>query len=136
MAISNDEEHIKLLSIFHYIVGGIGCMFSCLPLLHVALGLFLVFSGEHLSQNGGEAPPAFVGWIFTVLGVGAFLMGQALSISMIISGRYLSKRRKYMFSFIVACIACMLIPFGTVLGIFTIIVLSKESVKQLYDRAI
>ncbi len=131
---SQDEEHIKLLSVFHYIVGGISCIFSCLPLIHIAIGLFLVFSGDHLAQNGGEAPPAFIGWIFVTLGLGFFLLGQALSISIIISGRYLSKRTKYMFSFIVACIACMLFPFGTILGIFTIIVLSKDSIKAMYGR--
>jgi len=33
---------------------------------------------------------------------------------------------------VLACIACAFMPFGTVLGIFTIIVLSRESVKEIY----
>jgi len=40
-----------------------------------------------------------------------------------------------MFSFIFAAILCGLFPFGTVLGVFTIIVLSKDSVKKIYELA-
>jgi len=31
-----------------------------------------------------------------------------------------------------ACIECLFMPFGTVLGVFTILVLVRESVKQLF----
>jgi hypothetical protein len=34
-----------------------------------------------------------------------------------------------------ACIECLFIPFGTILGVFTIIVLSRESVKTLFAIA-
>lgn len=50
-----------------------------------------------------------------------------------ISGRCLARRRNRLFSFVMAAFLCMFMPFGTVLGIFTIIVLSRESVKRLYE---
>jgi hypothetical protein len=31
-----------------------------------------------------------------------------------------------------ACILCLFTPLGTILGVFTIIVLSRQSVKELY----
>jgi len=31
-----------------------------------------------------------------------------------------------------ACIECLFIPFGTILGVFTIVVLSREPVKALF----
>jgi hypothetical protein len=34
-----------------------------------------------------------------------------------------------------ACIECLFLPFGTILGIFTIIVLSRESVKTFFLAA-
>jgi hypothetical protein len=34
-----------------------------------------------------------------------------------------------------ACIQCAFFPFGIVLGVFTIIVLSRESVKGVFGRA-
>ena len=38
-----------------------------------------------------------------------------------------------MYCFVVAAIECILIPFGTVLGVFTIIALSRPSVKVLFE---
>ncbi len=131
---NTDIEHLNLLAIFHYIVGGLGVAFSCTPLLHVAMGLVFVLSGDVFGVKGSAAPQAVFGWLFVVMGTAFFLFGEALSILMIVSGRKMAKRTNYIFSFVMACIACVLAPFGTVLGIFTIIVLSKDSVKRLYGR--
>jgi hypothetical protein len=45
----------------------------------------------------------------------------------------MAKRRGRVFSFVVAAILCLFMPFGSVLGIFTIIVLNRLSVRQLYE---
>ena len=132
---TQDEEHLRLLSIFHYIVGGVGCFFSCMPLIHMALGLVFILSPETFGESGGDAPPAIFGWLFFVVGLVFFLIGQVVSICIIVSGRFLAKKKRYLFSFILGCIECAFVPFGTVLGVFTIIVLSRESVKELYRRS-
>ena len=58
----------------------------------------------------------------------------AFSILVIVSGRKLAKMKNYMYSLVIACILCVGFPFGTVLGIFTIIVLSRETVRAAYGR--
>jgi hypothetical protein len=100
----------------------------------MVIGLVFILSPETFGDNGGDAPPAFFGWIFFVMGAAFFLVGQAISICIIISGRFLAKRKRYLYSFILGCIECIFVPFGTVLGIFTIIVLSRDSVKELYGE--
>lgn len=130
--ISQDDEHLKLLSIFHYVVGGMGSLFSCMPLIHMGIGLTFILAPEQMGQNGGESVPEFVGWMFFILGFSFFLIGQITSLVIIISGRFIAKRKNYFYSFVVGCIECIFFPFGTVLGVFTIIVLSRESVKELY----
>jgi hypothetical protein len=132
---TNDKNHLKLLSTFHYVVGGIGCFFACMPLLHTAIGAALVFFPDVLQGNHGDAPPEFIGWIFLIMGLFFFIIGQGVSICMILSGRFIAKRKNYLFSFVLACIECMFVPFGTVLGVFTIVVLSRDSVKALYSEA-
>jgi hypothetical protein len=62
-------------------------------------------------------------------------MGETLAISTIFSGRFLSRHKKYWFSFVIACILCLFAPFGTILGVFTIIVLSRQSAKELYESS-
>jgi hypothetical protein len=130
----DDLEHIKLLSIFHYIIGGIMLLFSLMPLIHLSLGLQFIFSPDTFTSNAGDQPPEFAGWLFAMVGGVLFILGVSISTCIIISGRLLSRKIKYTFSFVVACIECIFIPFGTVLGVFTIIVLSRESVKTLYKR--
>jgi hypothetical protein len=134
---SKDEEHLRLLAVFHYIVAGIGALFACIPLLHVAMGVMMLMTPEVFDSGKQGAPqfPAFFG-IFIIVFAGMFVLtGWAAAICTFISGLYLAKRRRRMFSFVMAALLCMFMPFGTVLGIFTIIVLSKESVQRLYEDA-
>ena len=63
-----------------------------------------------------------------------FLIGQAIAVCMILAGRFIARRKRYWFIFIMACIECALFPFGTVLGVFTIIVLARESVKDVFKH--
>lgn len=131
---TDDLEQIKLLSIFHYIAGGIMLFFSLFPLIHVGFGLLMILSPGSFFDNGGEQPPVFVGWLFAIIGGCAVIVGLTISICTILSGRFLSRKIRYMYSFVMACVECIFIPFGTVLGVFTIIVLSRDSVKILYGR--
>src|SRR6266404_3034516 len=57
------------------------------------------------------------------------------AICILIAGRSLAKRTRYWFALVVACIECLFVPFGTILGVFTIVVLSRESVKALFSTA-
>jgi hypothetical protein len=129
-----DERNIKLLSIFHYVLGGLLFLFSCFPFIHVVMGVLMV-SGAFDGQSSGEAPPAFVGWMFIVIGSLFILFGWSLSVCVIVAGRKLSKLRSRLYCLVIAGIECMFMPFGTVLGVFTIVVLMKDSVKELFAQA-
>ena len=67
-----------------------------------------------------------------MLGAVFFLAGLAMAICILMAGRSLARQRRYLFAFVIACLECFFIPFGTILGVFTIIVLSRESVKTLF----
>jgi len=131
-----DLEHLRLLAIFHYIVGGVAVFFALFPLIHFGVGLWMLLSPESLQNSGNGQPPVeFIGYLFVALGLVFVVLGQTMAWLMIYSGRQIQKREKYMLSFVMACVMCMFIPFGTILGVFTIIVLSRDSVKRLYGRA-
>lgn len=130
--INRDKEHLKLLSTFHYVVGGITALFSLITVPHMLIGLTALNNPELFEEPGSEFPGASFGWMFLGMGGTMFLIMLLLSISLIVSAGSLRKRRNYWLSFVTACIACLFTPFGTVLGIFTLIVLSRQSVKQLY----
>ena len=131
---NEDESHLNNLAIAHYVVGGVMVLFSCFPLIHVGIGLSLILGSGDSVSHSGEMPPAVIGWVFFLVGLLFFIFAQAISISVIVSGRFLRQRKNYLFSFILACVACLFVPFGTILGIFTIIVLSRDSVKHRYEE--
>ncbi len=63
-----------------------------------------------------------------------FLLGVTLAICILIAGRSIAKRKRYWFAFVVGCVECIFVAFGTVLGAFTVIVLSRESARKLFQQ--
>lgn len=130
-----DQEHLRLLVIFHYVLAGITGLFGSIPLLHVAMGLFFVLNPETLAEGNPQgAPPAWFGWIFVGVGGAMVLMGWTMALLTFFSGRFMAQRRRWLFSMVIAGIQCAFVPFGTVLGIFTLIVLQRDTVRRLYQR--
>jgi len=133
---NRDGEHLRLLAIFHYVVAGLAALFSFFPLLYTTVGAIFIFAARHGTAKPGEdLPPEFLGWIFAVLGSLLFLIGIAMAICILVAGRSLALRKGYSFALVMACIECLFVPFGTILGVFTIVVLSRESVRGLFSTA-
>ncbi len=84
---NQDAEHLRLLSIFHYIVAGLAALFSFFPLLYTTVGAIFIFVARHgTPKPGEELPPEFIGWIFAVIGSLLFLLGIAIAICILIAG--------------------------------------------------
>ena len=128
---SQDDDHLRLLSIFHYIIAALAAIAACFPLIHLILGAMIIVSPDSLAGNG-KMPPPFLGWIFVIVASVAILIGWCMAIMILLTGRLLAQRRRHLFCLIIAGIECFFVPIGTVLGIFTIIVLMRESVKQQF----
>ena len=129
---ATDDEHLRLLAIFHYVVAAITAVFGCFPLMHVALGLFITFAPEAMKNNQGESPPDWFGLIFVFVGGMLITIFWSLAACIAFAGHCLAMRKYYMFCLVVAALECMFTPFGTVLGVFSIIVLMRDSVKQSF----
>jgi hypothetical protein len=131
--VNQDREHLNLLAIFHYVVAGLAALLSFFPLFYSLIGCFLLYAAQHPGPNNQEPPPVFLGWIFIAVGAVFFIAGLTMAICILIAGRSLALRRRYSFVLVMACIECLFVPFGTILGVFTIIVLSRDSVKSLFS---
>ncbi len=127
---NQDLEHLRLLSIFHYVVAGLTALFSLIPCFHLFFGLAMV------TGNLGHGDDTFargMGWFFIIF-AGLFITGgMTFAVCLALAGQKLARQEGYTFCLVVAGVACMLMPFGTVLGVFTIVVLMRESVKKLFD---
>jgi hypothetical protein len=126
-----DNEHLKLLCIFHYVVSGMAALFACFRIIHLVLGLFFILAPEKFG-HGSQQPPAWIGWFFVAFASVLILVGWTLAVLVLMAGRFIARRKHYMFCFVMACVECIFMPFGTVLGVFTILVLNRASVKELF----
>jgi hypothetical protein len=129
---NQDREHLKLLSIFHYVVAGFAGLFALFPIFHLIMGLVLIFASDKFTGNGSP-PPEFIGWLFVIFALVFISLGWAMAILILITGRFLARRKHYQFCLVMACIECLFMPFGTILGVFTILVLVRSSVKPLFE---
>jgi hypothetical protein len=129
---NQDLQHLKLLSIFHYVVAGLLALIACFPMIHFVVGLMMIFSPSSMSGSGSPPPPA-LGWLFVFFAAAIILLGWTMAIFLMIAGWFLSRGKHYVFCFAMACIVCLFHPFGTVLGVFTLVVLLRPSVKRLFE---
>lgn len=126
-----DDEQLRLLSLFHYIVGGLIAVCSLFPVIHLVFGIFIITQPQQFTNHDG-GPPAFFGWLFVGIASFAMLLGFTLAVAILRAGYNLARRQAYAYCLVVAAIECLFMPFGTVLGVFTLITLTRESVKLLF----
>jgi hypothetical protein len=130
-----DKKQLRLLSIFHYVVAGITALMACFPLIHLFVGLSILTQSNNF--NHGGIPPQMdmiLGWAFTIISSLMICLGWAFAICLLVAGNNLRKQSRYTLCLVVAAVCCVLFPFGTVLGVFTIIVLQRPTVKMLFER--
>jgi hypothetical protein len=130
---NHDDEHLRLLVIFHYVHGRIVALFALFPIMHVVMGVVMLTGG--MSSGTGPPPPAFMGWMFVGIGALLILGGETMAAMSILAATCLKARRAKVFCMVVAGINCLHMPVGTVLGVFTLIVLSRPSVAEAFRRA-
>jgi len=130
---TDHEQHLRLLSIFHYVVGGLMGLFACIPLIHVTIGIMVILSPETVNGDG-QRLSELMGWLFIVMGGLFVVMGWVMAACVLMAGRFLARRVRYTYCLVIAAIECIFMPFGTVLGVFTIIVLTRSHVKAMFQR--
>jgi hypothetical protein len=131
-----DDQHLQLLSMFHYVLGALIALFSLFPLIHVAMGLGMMTGTFPADTPSDFTAMRWVGGIFTVIAGGFILFGLALAACAIATGAFLAKRVRYFFCLVVAGVECVFMPFGTVLGVFTLVVLMRDSVKAKFGQPV
>lgn len=128
-ATAQNQEQLRLLAVFHYVVGGLAGLFSLFPVIHLAMGIAMVTGRMDAPDQDG----VLFGWFFIIFAAAMIVCGVSFAVCLVLAGRFLMRRVHYTFCFVIAALACMFFPFGTVLGIFTIIVLSRTGVRDLFD---
>jgi len=128
-----DEEHLRLLRIAYFVQGGITVFFSLFGLMYVFMGL-LVSSMPVPNAAGAGPPPRFVGIIFALFGSAFLVAGAIFAVLQFLAAQGLGRRRSRTLCMVAAAVSCLFIPYGTVLGVCTFMVLGRSSVRALFSE--
>jgi hypothetical protein len=74
-----------------------------------------------------------VGGMFMLIAGAIMLTIWTMALCTALAGRFLAQRKHYVFCIVVAGINCMHAPLGMALGVFTLIVLTRPTVKQMFE---
>jgi hypothetical protein len=129
-----DSDQLKLLAIFHFVAAGLALLGILFVFLHYTI-LHSVLDSSQTWRNQRHGPPppaeffAVFKWVYFFFGA----WFAASGILNVFSGLFIHARKNRTFSLITAGVNCLHVPLGTVLGVFTIMILARDSVEQLYD---
>jgi hypothetical protein len=133
-----DILQIRILAISYFIFATGITYLSILPFPVLGTGIALFREGI---QSGKPLPPTAFNLIIAfgmsfmtlVLPIVALILGWLLAYNIAKLGYWLLKQQRYSFCVKMAGISILLIPIGTVLGILTQVVLTRASVKELFN---
>lgn len=127
-----DQDHLRLLAIFHALLSALAVPILCFLYMH-----YRIFTGMMgamgTSKEAHAMPPEFIQALYWFY---AFMAGVIILASVLngLSALCLRRRHWRTFSLVVAGLNVLQMPIGTALGVFTIMVLLRDSVRNAYAR--
>ncbi len=143
-----DLRHLRLLGTAYYVCAGITSAIFILPLLYfnlafltlyvnsISLGMSWYLHGapDPDIMAGDKGPglmivifPLIFGWVFGI----AVL---ASTIASYYCGKSLRTQKNYVFCLVMSALSATSFPFGTILGILSLVVLLRDPVKTLFEK--
>jgi hypothetical protein len=94
----------------------------------------IVIEPDEFSQDKKQEELKTVGTIMAIGGAAIIGLAWLYAFLVVVAGRSLQKRKRHTYCIVMAGISCLSIPLGTVLGIFTIMVLQRPSVRVAFGK--
>lgn len=131
-----DGEHLRLLSIGYIISGVFSALFSLMGLLYALMGLVMSRFFADVAKDSNQpvdVPPEFVGTVIGLFGLAFFLVLISLALAKFWAASRIRQRKSRAAIQVIAAITCFGIPYGTILGVCTFMVMSRKSVADVFD---
>lgn len=129
--VDRDSEHLRLLAMAYYVYAAIVALFACIPIIHFTIGMVFLLNPPPQAP-GDPFPSQAFGAIFATIGGLLVLGGWTFAACVFMAGRSLAARKRYIYCFVIAAIACLFVPIGTVLGVMSILVLQRPTVRAMF----
>lgn len=123
-----DAEHLRMLWIAHYVVAGISAALGLLS------GPFYIMFGSMLTAGMKDGAPLMT--FMAMSGMILMVFWIVVALLLAAAGYFIRERKNWMFVFVVDCLMCMNAPLGTVLGAFSIVVLTRAPVRRAFGETV
>jgi hypothetical protein len=147
------RERLRILMIGFYVRGGMMFAFGCFFLIYVAFFLGFSFMPESAWTQprpsasaipftwptptphpaNQDAPPVVVFRIMACVFAAVTLLVWSVGGVTAYAGRCIQKRRRKLLIYVMAGLNCLFVPYGTLLGVFTFIVLGSPAATQEFE---
>ena len=129
-----DAEDLRRLALAHYAVGVLTALMALPFVLGIWWGVHLMDHPEALGEwkllpSELDFPPEFLGQmvVFFFASTALLVLVHASVVAWV--GWYIAKARRYWVVYIFSLLDCTYMPFGTIIGIWAVVVLNRPSVK-------
>ena len=130
------HDTLRLLGIFHFVYAGLVLLGSLMPIFWLALaGLWWPELAADAGRDG-EVPAMMTGTLGMVLLSFGVLLSWLWVAVLALAGRSLMIARRHTFCVVVAAVACLSVPLGTVLGVATLVVLHRPGTRELFEPTV
>lgn len=120
------KNYLDILAVFHYVNGGLTALVGLAVLAFMSIGLGAATGwGDNWEMEAGCSITAVMAFIFIFVGGYAVLN--------LLAGRALQTRNHTVLVMITSGINCLNVPLGTLLGIFTLVMVSDPQVRWLFE---
>ena len=124
------RDDLRLLALLHYLIAALAGFFALLPVVY--LGMALAADIDPFATNLRVAA-------YGRPGVGALALAALLALflfacaaGLALAGRHLAKGERHGFCQAMAFVAMPFVPFGTLLGIWSLVVLARADVRAVF----
>lgn len=139
MQMIENASHLRMLAIGYYVYAALTTFFSLFALIYIGIGGAVLAGKIPMSPKGAPPPPAggptqdqIMGGFFLGFGLLFFILIIAMAVLSFMTARWITARKNPVFCMVIAALCCLNIPLGTLLGVFTFIVLLRPSVQELF----
>ncbi len=129
---SADRDTLQVLAFFHWALAAWAAFLALIPVIYLALawGIGIDPLGSNLQLAGTHRP----GLAPSFLAVAATVVATLAAVGFGLAARALRGERRLALCRAMAALACLFVPFGPILGVYTLLTLAQPEIAAGFAR--
>lgn len=127
------SQNLELLSIFHYALAALIYLKGAAAFIFIGIGTIAVAGILSESPDDMFIGLFVIGLIFYVGPIIFMCLMWTFATMVLLAGRRMARRTNLTFCQVIGGLECLCLPLGTILGIFTLIALTKPETKETFS---